>query len=235
MTRRHVFRCAATAGLIAVATLAPRTAAAQSHYIGEIKWVAFDIIPKDWAPCDGAILSIAQNTALFSLLGTTYGGNGQTTYALPDLRGRFVNHQGQGPGLSGYDLGQVGGHESHQLTVGELPAHAHTVNDHVHAIPSLPIDVKASSGAGTGAAASGQVLATGTLPNGNGSKVTGVYGAGPADVSLGPGAAATVAATTGPTGGTTSATGNDQAHPIMPAFLTLRCIIATKGDFPPRP
>jgi len=234
MTRRHVFRCAATAGLVAVATLAPRTAAAQSHYLGEVKWVAFDVIPNGWAPCDGAILSIAQNTGLFALLGTTYGGNGLSTYALPDMRGRFVNHHGQGPGLSGYDLGQVGGHESHQLTVGDLPAHAHTVNDHAHAIPSLPIDVKASSGAATTAAASGQLLATGTLSNGNGLKVTGVYGAGPADVSLGPGAAATLAGTTGPAGATTSATGNDQAHPMMPAFLTLRCIIATKGAFPPR-
>jgi microcystin-dependent protein len=235
MIHTHAFRRAAMAGLVAVAALAPRTAAAQSHYIGEIKWVAFDVIPKDWAPCDGALLPISQNTALFSLLGTTYGGNGQTTYALPDMRGRFLNHDGQGPGLSAYDLGQVGGHETHQLTVGEMPAHAHTVDPHAHAIPSLPIDVKASSGAGTAATASGQVLAAGTLPNGNSSKLTAVYGAGPGDVSLGPSAAATVGATTGASGATTSAAGNDQAHPIMPAFLTLRCIIATKGNFPQRP
>ena len=235
MIGRHVFRWTATAGLIAIAALAPRTAAAQSHYLGEIKWVAFDVIPNGWAPCDGALLSISQNTALFALLGTTFGGNGQTTYGLPDMRGRFLVHDGQGPGLSGYDLGQEGGHETHQLTVGEMPAHAHTVNNHAHAIPTLPIDIKASSGAATAAAASGQVLATGTLLNGNGSKVTGVYDAGLADVSLGSSAAATAAGATLASAPTTTAAGNDQSHPIMPPFLTLRCIIATKGAFPPRP
>ena len=235
MTRTHVFRWAATVALAAAVALAPRTAAAQSPYLGEIRWVAFDIIPNGWAPCDGAILSIAQNTALFALLGTTYGGNGQSTYALPDMRGRFVNHHGQRPGLSSYDLGQVGGAESHQLTVDQLPAHTHAVDDHAHAIPSLPIDLTASSGAGTAVAAAGQVLATGTLPNGNNtSKVTAIYAAGSGDVSLGAGAAATVASATGPAGATTSAAGNDEPHPIMPPFLTLRCIIAVKGDFPPR-
>jgi microcystin-dependent protein len=234
MNHMRVFRCAATAGLIAVATLAPRTAAAQSHYLGEVKWVAFEVIPNGWAPCDGGLLSISQNTALFALLGTAYGGNGITTLGLPDMRGRFLIHDGQGPGLSGYVRGQAGGEEMHQLTVGEMPAHAHTVSDHAHAIPALPVDVKASSGAATAAAASGDVLATGTLPSGNGSKVTGVYGAGLADVSFGSGAAATVAGVTGASGATTVAVGNDEAHPIMPAFLTVRCIIATKGDFPPR-
>jgi microcystin-dependent protein len=81
--------------------------------------------PRGWAFCNGQILSIAQNTALFSLLGTTYGGNGQTTFALPDLRGRAPIQQGQGPGLSPYDLGQLSGTESTTLTTTEMPSHTH--------------------------------------------------------------------------------------------------------------
>jgi microcystin-dependent protein len=86
----------------------------------------FNFAPRNWAMCNGQILSIAQNTALFSLLGTTYGGNGQTTFALPDLRGRVNIHFGQGPGLSPYALGQVSGSETETLTINNLPGHTHT-------------------------------------------------------------------------------------------------------------
>lgn len=82
--------------------------------------------PRSWAFCQGQILSISQNTALFSLLGTTYGGNGQTTFALPDFRGRVPVGTGQVPGLSSYALGQSGGTESTVLTTGQLPSHTHT-------------------------------------------------------------------------------------------------------------
>src|SRR5215212_4882735 len=81
--------------------------------------------PRGWALCNGQILPIAQNTALFSLLGTTYGGNGQTTFALPDLRSRVPIQFGQGPGLSNYDLGQVSGTENTTLTINQMPAHQH--------------------------------------------------------------------------------------------------------------
>jgi microcystin-dependent protein len=87
--------------------------------------VPYNFSPRGWAFCNGQILPIAQNTALFSLLGTTFGGNGQTTFALPDLRGRVSNSSGQGPGLSNYDLGQVGGTESETITVNQMPAHNH--------------------------------------------------------------------------------------------------------------
>ena len=97
-------------------------------YLGQIAFVAFTFAPKGWADCDGQIMSIAQNTALFSLLGTTYGGNGQTTFALPDMRGRVLIDDGQGPGLSVYSSGQMGGEEHHTLTSSEMPAHTHTVN-----------------------------------------------------------------------------------------------------------
>ena len=94
-------------------------------FLGQISIFGFNFAPRGWAMCNGQILPIAQNTALFSLLGTTYGGNGQTTFALPDLRSRVPVHEGQGPGLSSYDLGQAGGTETVTLTVNELAAHSH--------------------------------------------------------------------------------------------------------------
>ena len=96
-------------------------------FLGMIIIVPYNFSPRGWAFCNGQILPIAQNTALFSLLGTTYGGNGQTTFALPDLRGRVSNSSGQGPGLSSYDLGQVGGTESETITINQMPAHNHQV------------------------------------------------------------------------------------------------------------
>lgn len=97
-------------------------------FIGEIVMFAGNFAPRGWSFCSGQTLSIAQNTALFSILGTTYGGNGQTTFALPDLRSRVPIHPGQGPGLSSYSLGQQGGSENVTLTVPQMPAHNHTLN-----------------------------------------------------------------------------------------------------------
>lgn len=96
-------------------------------FLGEIRLVAFNYAPQGWATCDGQILSIAQNTALFSLLGTTYGGNGVNTFALPDLRGRVIVDPGQGPGLSNFVQGEVIGTESVTLTVPQMPAHNHNL------------------------------------------------------------------------------------------------------------
>lgn len=97
-------------------------------FLGQIAIYGFNFAPRGWAMCNGQILPIAQNTALFSLLGTTYGGNGQTTFALPNLQSRVPIHFGQGPGLSSYDLGQAAGTESDTLTVNQLPSHNHPVN-----------------------------------------------------------------------------------------------------------
>jgi len=90
--------------------------------------VPYNFAPRGWAFCQGQLLAISQNTALFALLGTTYGGNGITTFGLPDLRGRVPVHVGQGPGLSPYDLGQVGGTETVTLTSGQLAPHTHPAN-----------------------------------------------------------------------------------------------------------
>src|SRR5215467_354877 len=97
-------------------------------FLGGIFMFAGNFAPRGYALCQGQILSIAQNTALFSILGTTYGGNGQTTFALPDLRGRRPVHQGQGPGLSAYTLGEMSGVENRTLLVSNIPAHNHLVN-----------------------------------------------------------------------------------------------------------
>ena len=88
---------------------------------------AGNFAPRGWALCQGQILSIAQNTALFSILGTTYGGNGQTTFALPDLRGRVPIQQGDGPGLTPISLGESAGSENVTLTISQMPAHNHLV------------------------------------------------------------------------------------------------------------
>lgn len=99
--------------------------------IGVVSCFAADFAPKNWAFCNGQLLAISQNQALFSILGTTYGGNGTTNFALPDLRGRTAVSAGQGPGLSSYNLGQKTGSESVTLTSANLPPHTHngTVNN----------------------------------------------------------------------------------------------------------
>lgn len=94
-------------------------------FVAEIRIFPFNFAPKGWAWCDGQLLPLSQNTALFSLLGTTYGGNGKSNFALPDLQGRAPMHPGQGPGLSLHDLGETGGSETVSLLESEIPAHAH--------------------------------------------------------------------------------------------------------------
>src|SRR5687768_5122674 len=94
-------------------------------FVAEIRIFPFNFAPRGWAWCDGQLLPLSQNTALFSLLGTTYGGNGKSNFALPDLQGRAPMHPGQGPGLSLHDLGESGGSETVTLLESEIPAHAH--------------------------------------------------------------------------------------------------------------
>jgi microcystin-dependent protein len=97
-------------------------------FVAEIRIVPFNFAPKGWAFCDGQILPLSQNTALFALLGTTYGGDGKSNFALPDLQGRAPMHHGQGPGLSNRDLGESGGAPYVTLLTSEIPAHTHTAS-----------------------------------------------------------------------------------------------------------
>lgn len=99
-----------------------------SPYLGQLMLFAGNFAPRGWALCEGQLLPISQNTALFSLLGTTYGGDGRTTFGLPDLRGRAPVHLGTGPGLSSNRWGAKGGVEKVTLNVTQIPAHNHTVN-----------------------------------------------------------------------------------------------------------
>ncbi|HEX8466470.1 MAG TPA: tail fiber protein [Allosphingosinicella sp.] len=96
-------------------------------FVAEIRIFPFNFAPKGWAWCNGQLMPISQNTALFALLGTTYGGDGKSNFALPDLQGRAPMHPGQGPGLSLHDLGEIGGSETVTLLQSEIPAHTHGV------------------------------------------------------------------------------------------------------------
>ncbi len=107
-------------------------------YLGQISAFGFNFAPLGWMQCNGQLLSISQYSALFSLLGTTYGGNGTTTFALPDLRGRTGLNQGQGPGLSNYVMGQASGSETVTLLVTQLPAHTHIVGASTATVGASP-------------------------------------------------------------------------------------------------
>lgn len=114
-------------------------------FVGEIRMFGFGFAPQGWAACNGQLLPIDQNQALFSLLGTTYGGDGRTTFALPDMQSRVPVGQGQGPGLSSYAEGQAGGAETVTLAAAQMPGHTHPV--------------KASSGAADSSQPGGRALA----------------------------------------------------------------------------
>jgi microcystin-dependent protein len=105
--------------------------AEDAPFVAEIRIVAFNFAPRGWALCNGQILPISQNTGLFALLGTYYGGDGKSTFALPDLQGLVPIHAGQGNGLSQYFLGQQGGSETVTLLQSEIPLHNHTLRAHV--------------------------------------------------------------------------------------------------------
>lgn len=103
-------------------------------FIGEIRMFAGNFAPVGWSFCEGQLVAISENETLFNLIGTTYGGDGQSTFALPDLRGRLPLHQGQGPGLATYVIGETGGVEQVTLTTNQIPAHTHplqVIGDHV--------------------------------------------------------------------------------------------------------
>ena len=107
-------------------------------FVAEIRIFRFNFAPKGWAFCDGQLMAISQNTALFSLLGTTYGGDGKSNFALPNLQGSVPMQQGQGPGLSLRDLGESAGEDSVTLLTSEMPAHTHTAQADVATTSTRP-------------------------------------------------------------------------------------------------
>ncbi len=127
---------------------------ASTPTIGQVTMVGFNFAPVDWALCNGQLLSIAENDALFALIGTVYGGDGQNTFALPDMRGRMPINQGQGPGLSNYVIGQSGGTETVTLTPQQMPQHNHVL--------SQTVTHPCNSGAGDSNSPAGKFYSGGT-------------------------------------------------------------------------
>lgn len=185
--------------------------------LGEIMLVPYNFAPRGWAFCDGQILAISQNTALFSLLGTTYGGNGQTTFALPDLRGRVPMHAGQGPGLSSYTLGEVAGNENTTLLVSQMPAHTHVMT-----LGNLAATARVRNTAGNSASPVGNVAAA------EAAGVTATYSNLSPDASM---AAGAIALSGVPAAGVA---GSSQPFSIVQPYLTLHYCIALEGIFPSR-
>lgn len=175
-------------------------------FIGEVRLLPFTFAPRGWALCNGQLLPISQNTALFSIIGVTYGGDGKTTFALPNLQGRVVPGTGQGPGLQDWTLGMEAGEDTVTLITPEMPSHSHGVNG---------LDVIGTADVPTADAYLGQdrrggqgninyLLPTGTTP----------------DVMLAPQAL--------------SANGGSQPHENRQPFLSLNFCIALQGIFPQR-
>lgn len=131
-------------------------------YIGEIRMFGGNFPPYQWAFCNGQIMSIAQNDALFSLIGATFGGDGRTTFALPNLQGRIAVGMGQGPGLSNYNLGQIGGSEKVTLLTANIPAHNHSLM-----ATTTTADNASPTGLLTGTAPTGQMYRSGSVTTGD--------------------------------------------------------------------
>ncbi|MCG8476552.1 MAG: tail fiber protein [Cytophagales bacterium] len=191
--------------------------------IGEIRLFGGNFAPRAWAYCSGQLLSIAQNTALFSILGTTYGGDGRTTFALPDLRGRVAVQAGTGPGLSTRKLGQRTGLEYVNLNALQIPSHTHTGTAGPWAVSTVVI--------------SSDDLGTASDPEGNlPAETTSGYMYGSVKSSSGKKMAGDILSLSGPQ--TTSVqlanTGASQAHNNMQPYLTLNYIICLMGTFPSR-
>jgi microcystin-dependent protein len=130
-------------------------------FVAEIRIFPFNFAPNGWAFCDGQLMPLSQNTALFSLLGTTYGGNGKSNFALPNMQGNVPMHPGQGPGLSLHDLGETGGSETVTLLESEIPSHSHSVG-----AQTVPLGgVAAPAGATLSRPASGTLYFTGGSPS----------------------------------------------------------------------
>lgn len=173
-------------------------------YLAEVRAFSGNFAPQGWAFCRGQLLAIAQNDALFSIIGTTYGGDGQTTFALPDLRGRLAVHTGQGSGLTNVILGEQAGTETRTLLVTQIPAHTHTLN--------------ASSNGPTLNTATGNLLASQSRTSG--ATMHNIYADNSNPVAMG-------GAAIGPAGG-------NQPFDIRQPYLGMNYIICLEGIYPSR-
>jgi len=177
-------------------------------FLGEISMFGGNFAPRGWALCDGQLLPISQNTALFSILGTTFGGDGRTTFGLPDLRGRSPMHAGTGPGLSPRRLGEKGGVEQVALTIAQIPAHNHGLSN---VAVAGQITFKTDDGTSTG----------------NTPTVTGVFKGG--GTKNFPGVTSDLTAN-----GSTNNNGGSQTHTNVQPYQVINYIIALQGTYPSR-
>lgn len=184
-------------------------------FLGQIQPYGFNFAPRGWATCDGQLLSIAANQALFSLLGTTYGGDGRTTFGLPDLRGRSIVHVGTGPGLSTIRWGQRGGVENVYLTNTHMPSHSHALVDGVAKVVVVTTnngnDINETDGGANGLGTSGTM---------------------PAIYRESPGGADTLGGVA--ISGQTMNNGGNIPFQVRNPFLGIYMCIATVGIFPSR-
>ncbi|HEX4137512.1 MAG TPA: tail fiber protein [Bryobacteraceae bacterium] len=179
-------------------------------YLGEIRMFGFNFAPQGWAMCNGQLLPINQNTALFSLLGTSYGGNGSTTFALPDLRGRVAIQQGSGVGLTPYVIGEVGGSENVTLTAQQMPTHNHAVG-----CDGSNTGVGGSAfGVGTGGTPTNHIPGLATSPG------DAAYSNNAPNATMNPAMIGTA--------------GGNVPHPNVQPYLALTFCIALEGIFPSR-
>lgn len=176
-------------------------------FVAEIRPFAFSFAPKGWAMCNGQLMPISQNTALFSLLGTYYGGDGKSTFALPNLMGRVPVHVGQGPGLQEWVLGEIQGVETITLTLSQIPLHTHTLT-------------ATSTAATTAQAGPSMQLANGFVGGLQESTSTQIYSASAPNQPI-------AAAALLQSGGST-------AHNNMMPYLTVNYCIALQGNYPSR-
>ncbi|OYP36007.1 phage tail protein [Rhodopirellula sp. MGV] len=175
-------------------------------FLGEIRSFGFNFAPRGWAHCDGQLLPISQNTALFSLLGTIYGGDGRTTFALPDLRGRVGIHMGNGPGLPSYSIGNRGGAVEVTLNNAQIPSHSHTADVRCQSAvaaghQNTPVGATWATDAGSSGATYSTVAPNESMLEGT--------------VQI-------------------SSTGGSQGHQNMQPYLTTNWCIALVGLFPSR-
>ncbi|MDB5975504.1 MAG: phage Tail Collar domain protein [Nevskia sp.] len=201
---------AAVLAIVVPGTWSPAQAQGDEPFLGQTLYVSFNFAPRGWAFCNGQTLPINQNQALFSLLGTTYGGNGTINFQLPNLQGRAPLHQGAGGG-GNYVLGQTGGSQSATLTSANLPSHTHSV--------SLTAQIQASSANATSSDPTGHLPAN-TVHNLS-------YSTSAPNVSL---------SDTVSVSGFTDAGGSASPTPVstMPPYTTVNCVIALAGIFPSR-
>jgi microcystin-dependent protein len=199
------------------------------EFIGTVKAFAFNFPPRGWQFCNGQIMSIAQNNALFAILGTTFGGNGQTTFGLPDLRGRTIVHPGQGPGLSNVNYGEVAGTEATSLTINNMPGHVHPIATGTGGQATLTVATVAtaitggtitneSDNGGNSFSSGGSTANVYSEPGGSGSGTSTINGI----------------ATTATLAGTTGLAGGSTPFSLRNPYLGIYMSICLEGVFPSR-